>query len=81
MVSGSQGERVQGSAVSELGCDAALEFVDALCYSAADDGGGGWGGEEGADLRMAWEVELPYYLYRRDPVRPAERCPEKFKIY
>ena len=52
MVSGSQGARVQGSAVSELGCDAALEFVDALCYSAADDGGGGWGGEEGADLRV-----------------------------
>ena len=72
---------MQGSAVFELGRYVALEFVDALCYSAKDGGGGGWGGEEGADLRMAWEVELPYYLYRRDPVRPAERCPEKFKIH
>ena len=58
MVSGAQGGFVQGSAVFELGRYAALEFVDALCYSAADDGGWGWGGEEGADLRMAWEVRF-----------------------
>ena len=43
---------MQGSAVFELGRYVALEFIDALCYSAKDGGGGGWGGEEGADLRV-----------------------------